>query len=364
MTEPLEAAGLARPGRAGLRTGESEETDDRAGRSDRARPAGWGGERMTGGRGVPALLAVALLLPVTGEAAQAPAAPPPAAEPAAPPAQASAEPPPAAEPAAPPVETAAPGATPAPVADGRPPAALFTAATAAAAAGESEAALGLFEGALTQAPDNLFYGAEYRQAVIAAGAYDRALEFFKGLAAAHPRAANLMLNYGYAYVDKIPAAGAVTQVILANTALRWFSKALEVDDSWLGRYTRGNSYVYWPPIFGRLPQGIADLEQAVARARELPERSYQALAWAALGDGYWRSGDPGKARETWREGLARFPGDPRLERRAGVGDAEVEAFYETHYDPGTRVDTSLRELWQAGWQEACDCDPATGSGGP
>ena len=34
-----------------------------------------------------------------------------------------------------------------------------------------------------------------------------------------PNAANAYLNYGFAYVNKIPAAGAITQVILlADTA--------------------------------------------------------------------------------------------------------------------------------------------------
>jgi hypothetical protein len=54
--------------------------------------------------------------------------------------------------------------------------------------------------------------------VIPCGAYDRTLDFFAELSAAHLRSAHVQLNYGYAYVDKIPAAGATTRVILASKA--------------------------------------------------------------------------------------------------------------------------------------------------
>ena len=36
--------------------------------------------------------------------------------------------------------------------------------------------------------------------------YDRAIAFFKKLTTEHPSAANAHLNYGFAYVDKIPDA--------------------------------------------------------------------------------------------------------------------------------------------------------------
>ena len=39
------------------------------------------------------------------------------------------------------------------------------------------------------------------------------------LVAENPEASNAWLNYGFAYVDKIPVEGAITQVILANTSL-------------------------------------------------------------------------------------------------------------------------------------------------
>lgn len=121
---------------------------------------------------------------------------------------------------------------------------LFASGLAAAEAGDFAAALDRLETAAAARPESLRYGAEYRQAAIAAEEYDRAIAFFETLAARHPDSAAVRLNWGYAYVDKIPAAGAVTGVILANTALTHFTEALERDETWLGRYTRGNSYIY------------------------------------------------------------------------------------------------------------------------
>ena len=81
------------------------------------------------------------------------------------------------------------------------PEALFDRGMAAAQSDDpavAEGALGLLEQAAAAAPDNLRYGAEYRQAAIAAGAFDRSIAFFESLAAAHPgvgrRAAQLGLR--------------------------------------------------------------------------------------------------------------------------------------------------------------------------
>src|SRR6059036_1141392 len=84
------------------------------------------------------------------------------------------------------------------------------------------------ESDLEARPNDLKAGNDYRELVIRTGEYDRALKFFEGLVSRHPEAANAHLNYGFAYVDKIPAAGAITQVILANNALTQFSEALKL----------------------------------------------------------------------------------------------------------------------------------------
>lgn len=185
----------------------------------------------------------------------------------------------------------------------------------------------------------------YRRAVIRTGEYDRALRFFDGLVSAHPRAANAYLNYGFAYVDKIPAAGSITQVILANSALTQFTRALELQPSWIALYTRGASYLFWPKIFRRAPLGIADLEAALRLQRSQPKRSYHVRTFVVLGDGYWKIDDRARARATWQEGLRQFPGYKPLQARLNADNALLDAIIAEAFDPAKRVDTDLSELW-------------------
>lgn len=217
----------------------------------------------------------------------------------------------------------------------------------AVAAHNDAAALPLFEAALNADPDNLQASNEYRKAVIRTKEYDRAIDFYGKLTAAHPAAAFAWLNYGYTYVDKIPDAGSITQVILANSALTNFSKSIELKKSWIALYTRGNSYLYWPKIFGRAPLGVADLEQAVAIAKAEPKkRKVYVRSWIALGDGYWKTEQPEKAKATWREGLQLFPGDPQLQARLARNGDDLEKYIYDQLDPNKRVDTNLAPLWE------------------
>lgn len=242
---------------------------------------------------------------------------------------------------------------------------LYKEGLAAVEAEDYEAAFDKLEAAVAAEPDNLRYGTAYRQAVIAAAGnedkepYDRCIEFFKKLVEAHPDASNAFLNLGFAYVDKIPAEGAITQVILANTSLGYFGNAIELEDTWLGRYSRGHAYLFWPAIFGRAPNGIADLEKAIEIAEQNGDaKPYHARAWAALGDGYWRLDNLDKAREIWKQGLEKFPGDPELEGRVSRTDPEeLDAYLEAHYDTGQRVGTHLREIFES--ETARNGEPAS-----
>jgi tetratricopeptide (TPR) repeat protein len=201
------------------------------------------------------------------------------------------------------------------------------------------------EAALQAQPDDIKAGNDYRMAIIKAGKYDRAISFFEKLTSAHPQAANAHLNYGFAYVDKIPVAGAITQVILANNALGEFTKSLDLKKSWIGYYTRGNSYLFWPRIFNRTQLGIDDLTEALKIQQAEPKRAIHSRVFVALGDGYWKIGKLGEATRVWKEGLAAFPDHAGLKGRlAAQGDA-LEKLIEAGYDPAKRVDTSLADLW-------------------
>jgi tetratricopeptide (TPR) repeat protein len=206
-------------------------------------------------------------------------------------------------------------------------------------------ALAPLEAAVQAQPDDLKAANDYRMAVIKVAQYDRAIAFFEKLTRANPQAANAHLNYGFAYVDKIPAAGAITQVILANNALGEFTKSLDLKKSWIGYYTRGNSYLFWPRIFGRTQLGLDDLNEALKIQQGEPKRAIHARVYVALGDGYWKVDNMSEATRLWKEGLAAFPDHAGLKARlANQGDA-LQKLIESNYDPAKRVDTSLADLW-------------------
>ncbi len=221
----------------------------------------------------------------------------------------------------------------------------FQAGEQAVATKNYAAALPRFEAALGADPDSLRFASEYRMAVIAAKAHDRALDFFKQLTLDHPQSAAAALNYGYAYVDKIPAAGSVTKVILANDALDWFSRSIELKPTWLSLFTRGNSYLYWPKVFGRTSLGVADLDAAIKMTQAASKRPYHARAWISLGDGYWKLDDLEKARAIWSEGLIIFPDNPELKARLARQGDDLKSYIEDQLDSNKRVDTDLRPIW-------------------
>lgn len=201
------------------------------------------------------------------------------------------------------------------------------------------------EQALASAPDDLKAGNDYRMAIIQSSEYDRGLAFFEALVAKHPGASNAHLNYGFQYVDKIPAAGSITQVILANNALGQFSKAIALRPTWIGYYTRGNSYLFWPRIFGRTTLGIADLEKALKIQKADRKRPYHVRVYVALGDGHYKMDDLAKATAIWKEGLGQFPDSAALKQRLAAQGEALASLIDAAYDPNKRVDTSLHDLW-------------------
>ena len=221
----------------------------------------------------------------------------------------------------------------------------FEAAKRTLAGGNAEVALDQFEAALLGDPDSPKYASAYRQACIPLKAYDRCIGFFQKLVEAHPDSANAVLNLGFAVVDKMPDEGAVTQVLLANEALGHFGTAIELDETWLSRYTRGNSYLFWPPIFGRTPNAIEDLERAIELATAEGLKPYHARTWANLGDGFWRLEEAEKARETWRKGRELFPDNEALETRLALKDEEINPFLDEVFATTKRVNTDLSLLW-------------------
>lgn len=216
-----------------------------------------------------------------------------------------------------------------------------------ARAEDASSALANLENQLEKDPDNLRLGSSYRQVVVQTSQYDRALKFWEKLAGEHDNSSNAHLNYGFEYVDKMPVAGSITQVLLANSALTQFSKSLELKPSWIAYYTRGNSYLYWPKIFGRTPNAIADLEEAMKIQKADKKQVYHVRTYIALGDAFWKMDEMDKAKATWTEGLSQFPDNAALKLRLAKQGDELKAVQDETYDVTKRIDTSLSELFPA-----------------
>jgi tetratricopeptide (TPR) repeat protein len=234
--------------------------------------------------------------------------------------------------------------------------AAFDAAEKALAAKDYATALTQYEAALKADPDNLRYASQYRQAVLqqakmlhpkegSPADFDRSIKFFETLVMDHPNAATAQLNLGFAYVDKMPAAGAITQVIMANTALGFFAKSIDIKPTWLAYYTRGNSYLFWPKIFNRGKLGVADLEQAYKMQKTGSNKPYYLRAYISLGDGYWKTDELDKAKAIWKEGATLFPASAALKDRIAKDGDDLKTTIEDTLDPNKRVDTDLKELW-------------------
>lgn len=238
----------------------------------------------------------------------------------------------------------------------------YAKAEKALATKQYDVAVAAFEEALTADPDSLRNASEYRLATMQRAMalqpvvkgqphegkptdYDREIAFFDKLTKDHPKSANAFLSYGFCYVDKIPAAGTISQVILANNSLSLFTKSIELKPSWIGLYTRGNSYLYWPKIFGHGPDAVADLERAYAIQKTQAKNPLHIRVFMALGDAYWKTDAPEKARTIWREGLKQFPDSQGLKMRMSKDGDDLNEYLDTVLDPNKRVDTDLRELW-------------------
>jgi tetratricopeptide (TPR) repeat protein len=227
----------------------------------------------------------------------------------------------------------------------------------ALAAKDYATAVSALQEAVEADPDSIRNASEYRQAVLrqtvaahpkegAVGDFDKEIGFFERLVVAHPTSGNAYLNFGFAYVDKIPAAGSITQVIMANNALTQFTKSIDIKPTWIALYTRGNSYLYWPKIFGRAGLGVTDLEKAYAIQKSEPKKSYHVRVFISLGDGYWKTDNLDKAKGIWKEGLVQFPESQSLKDRLAKQGDDLDKYINDVLDPNKRVDTDLKELWR------------------
>ena len=202
------------------------------------------------------------------------------------------------------------------------------------------------EARLARDPANLRLAAEYRQLVIDTGTYDRSIKLFERLARDPRGGANRYVNLALATVDKVPVAGSFRRALLGRDAIDALSRAIALEPTPLAYLIRGLVNLYYDQfIFHRTDKGVADLEIARRLSAAYPQVRYAPRILIALGDGYWRLNQHGRAREVWREGRESCPDVDGFRVRLAARDEQIPDIIEHALDPGVRVDTTLRELF-------------------
>lgn len=223
--------------------------------------------------------------------------------------------------------------------------AFFVAAATVADAGSDMRSLVEIERAVQSDPENLQLAADYRQQAIPARDFDRPIGVLEKLAKQKGSGPNVQISLALAYVDKVPTSGDIRRLYLGRDAIGALTRAIAQQPSPLAYYVRGLINLYYNNfIFRRVPQGIADLEQALAMTTADSPPALILRVRTALGDGYFRLGNSAKARDVWSAAHQQLPADAGLKNRLEKQGAELEDIVTTALTASTRVDTSLAGL--------------------
>jgi hypothetical protein len=199
-----------------------------------------------------------------------------------------------------------------------------------------------FERAVAANPEDLAVAAEYRQAAIAAQQFDRPIDFLEKLAKPKTSGPNVQISLALAYVDKVPTAGDLKRLSLGRDAIAALTRSIALRPCVLAYYIRGQINLYFNRrIFNRTAKGVADLNQALTMATPDTQDVVLVRIYTALGDGYYKLGEPGKAHDAWAAGAARFPNDAGLKKRLDTQGQELEWTVGRALAAERRVDTSL-----------------------
>lgn len=150
-----------------------------------------------------------------------------------------------------------------------------------------------------------------------AGELDQALANLKDGASNNPSSAEYSTALGEAYVYKLQTLKDFNEVaILALKADQSFNAALGVDPAnWEAQFFKAASLSHWPADMNKSPEVIQQLSHLIDQQETMPSQPQFAQTYLMLGDQYKKAGQPDYAIQTWRFGLAKFPGNPALQGR-------------------------------------------------
>ena len=150
-----------------------------------------------------------------------------------------------------------------------------------------------------------------------AGELDQALATLKQGAANNPTSAEYPTALGEAYVYKLQTIRDFHEVsILALQADQSFNTALGLDPAnWEAQFFKAASLSRWPSEMNKGPEAIQQFSNLIDQQEAMPPQPQFAQTYVLLGDQYKKTGQPDYAVQTWRLGLAKFPGDSTLQGR-------------------------------------------------
>ena len=150
-----------------------------------------------------------------------------------------------------------------------------------------------------------------------AGELDQALATLKQGAADNPSSAEYPTALGEAYVYKLQTIRDFHEVsILALQADQSFNTALGIEPTnWEAKFFKAAALSRWPPEMNKGPEVIQQFSNLIDQQEAMPPQPQFAQTYVLLGDQYKKTGQPDYAMQTWRFGLAKFPGDSTLQGR-------------------------------------------------
>jgi len=150
-----------------------------------------------------------------------------------------------------------------------------------------------------------------------AGELDQALATLKQRAADNPSSAEYPTALGEAYVYKLQTIRDFHEVsILALQADQSFNTALGIEPTnWEVKFFKAAALSRWPPEMNKGPEVIQQFSNLIDQQEAMPPQPQFAQTYLLLGDQYRKTGQHDYAVQTWRLGLAKFPGDSALQGR-------------------------------------------------
>lgn len=153
-----------------------------------------------------------------------------------------------------------------------------------------------------------------------AGLTDELVAAFEARAEREPNDPDVRVDLGQAYLQKVFEAGQGPMAgVWAMKADGAFDAALSLDENhWDARFNKAISLSFWPPALGMQGKAIAQFETLLSKQSGLPKDQKFAQTYLFLGNMYQQLGQGDKALETWKDGLALYPGSEELSGQIDV----------------------------------------------